>query len=80
MAYKFTQPTTSIDFVVDDILLEGEFMTKSEIMEVAESLIGIKSSDEDLSVEIGFTMYLFTKKNGRDLVYVRYLGDDDAVL
>jgi hypothetical protein len=80
MAYKFTQPTTSIDFVVDDILLEGEFMTKSEIMEVAESLIGIKSSDEDLSVEIGFTIYLFTKKNGRDLVYVRYLGDDDAVL
>jgi hypothetical protein len=66
--------------VVDDILLEGEFMTKSEIMEVAESLIGIKSSDEDLSVEIGFTIYLFTKKNGRDLVYVRYLGDDDAVL
>lgn len=80
MAYKFTQPTTSIDFVVDDILLEGEFMTKSEIMEVAESLMGIKSSDEDLSVEIGFTIYLFTKKNGRDLVYVRYLGDDDAVL
>lgn len=80
MAYKFTQPSTSIEFVVDDILLEGEFMTKSEIMEVAESLMGIKSSEEDLSVEIGFTMYLFTKKHGKEMVFVRYLGDDDAVL